>query len=69
MAERPGFPYDAEEARVDAELTRQELGETAQELAKRVKSTSRQVAYRAGTAIGLGVLILFVFRKLAHHRE
>ncbi|WP_158890458.1 DUF3618 domain-containing protein [Amycolatopsis anabasis] len=31
-----GFPYDAEEARVDRELTRAELGDTVAELAHRV---------------------------------
>ncbi|SFB06368.1 Protein of unknown function [Amycolatopsis marina] len=32
----PEFPRDAEQARVDRDLTRQELGETVQELAHKV---------------------------------
>jgi len=67
MPEREGFPYDAEQARLDLELTRQELGETAQALAEKVRvkaKTTERVAITTGTALGLAVLILIVIRKL-----
>ncbi|HKS47915.1 MAG TPA: hypothetical protein VJT49_22945 [Amycolatopsis sp.] len=68
MPERQGFPFDTEEARLDAELTRQELGETAQELANRAKTTSQRLVLGAGAAFGLGVILLFVIRKFLDRR-
>jgi hypothetical protein len=50
--EKDTFPRDAEEARLDAELTRQELGETVNALAHKVNVPERtkERAVRMGTA-------------------
>lgn len=45
----PEFPRDPEEARVDLELTRQELGETVEELERRLNVPAR-AKERAGKA-------------------
>ena len=66
-SERDPFPYDAEEARVDLELTRQELGETAEALAHKVKQTAHlteRYALLAGAVVGAGVLAMLLIRKL-----
>jgi len=64
---RETFPHDAEEARLDLELTRQELGETAEALANKVKQTAfttQRVALTTGAALGAGVLLVVIIRKL-----
>jgi hypothetical protein len=63
MSERPGFPYDTEEARVDAELTRQELGETTQELVNRVKTTSQRMALRTAAATFVLIILILARRR------
>lgn len=65
-SERDTFPYDAEEARVDVELTRQELGETAEALANKVKQAAgmtQRVALAAAAAAGAAVLSAVIIRK------
>jgi len=65
---RETFPYDAEEARLDVELTRQELGETAEALAKKMKTTAQttqRVALSTGAAVGAVVLAIVLIRKFA----
>jgi hypothetical protein len=67
VSKRETFPYDAEEARLDVELTRQELGETAQALADKVKDTAhttQRIALAAGAAVGAGALVLLIVRAL-----
>jgi hypothetical protein len=68
MSESPGFPHDTEEARLDAELTRKELGETAQELVNRVRDTSQRIAFNAVAAFGVALIVLLVLRKLVRRR-
>lgn len=68
MTDRQGFPHDPEEARLDAELTRQELGETAQELANRLKEVSQRIAFGAGAAFGFLLVLLLVLRRITHRR-
>lgn len=46
----PDFPRDAEQARIDRDLTRQELGETVQELAHKV-NVPEQARERAQHAV------------------
>lgn len=61
------FPVDAEEARLDAELTRRELGATAQALADKVSGTAhdaQRAALTAGAAIGGIALVVLLIRKL-----
>lgn len=61
------FPLDAEEARLDAELSRRELGETAQALADKVSDTAhtaQRTALTAGAAIGAIALVAVLIRKL-----
>ncbi|SFQ31392.1 Protein of unknown function [Amycolatopsis arida] len=50
---RTDFPRDEEEARLDLELTRQELGETVQELAHKanVPARAREQAEHTVTAV------------------
>jgi uncharacterized protein DUF3618 len=67
MTEREGFPRDAEETRLDLELTRQELGETTQALADKVKDTvhtTERLALTAMLGVGLGVLLVLLIRRL-----
>jgi Protein of unknown function (DUF3618) len=71
MTERETFPRDAQEARVDLELTRQELGETTQALADKVKDTVRtteRLALTAAAGVGLGVLLVLFIRWLMNGR-
>lgn len=71
MAKRETFPYDADEARLDAELTRQELGETAQALADKVKDTAHtteRAALTTGAAIGAGLLLVLIIKKILSRR-
>jgi hypothetical protein len=61
------FPRDAEEARLDAELSRKELGETAQALADKASETAQtaqRTALTAGAAIGGLALVLLLIKKL-----
>ncbi|NKQ57154.1 DUF3618 domain-containing protein [Amycolatopsis sp. K13G38] len=65
---RETFPADAEEARLDVELTRQELGETAEALANKMKetaATTQKVALSTGAAVGAVVLAVVLIRKFA----
>lgn len=65
--EKTTFPRDAEEARLDAELTRHELGETAQALADKVTDTAhtaQRAALTAGAAVGGIALLVLLIRKL-----
>jgi hypothetical protein len=67
MTEREGFPHDAEEARLDLELTRQELGETTQALADKVQNTvhtTERLVLTAVAGVGLGVLLVLLIRRL-----
>lgn len=68
-SESPDFPRDPEEARLDAELTRRELGETAQELVDRVRDVAQRMAFGAGAAFGFAFVVLFMMRKLARRRR
>lgn len=71
MPERETFPYDADEARLDAELTRQELGETAQALADKVAETARttqRAALTTGAAVGVGLLLVLIIRRIVTGR-
>ncbi|HVV10333.1 DUF3618 domain-containing protein [Amycolatopsis sp.] len=66
MSERDTFPRDAEEARLDVELTRQELGETVEALAEKARATAhtgQRVALTAGAAISAGLLLALLIRK------
>jgi hypothetical protein len=49
----PEFPRDAEQARIDRDLTRQELGETVQELAHKVNvgEQARERAQHAADSV------------------
>jgi hypothetical protein len=50
-AAKSGFPYDVEQTRLDIKLTREELGETVQELVRKVNVPARakeQVGQVAG---------------------
>ncbi|GAB2958942.1 DUF3618 domain-containing protein [Amycolatopsis acidiphila] len=67
MSKRETFPRDVEEARLDAELTRQELGETAEALAEKVKDTAhttQRAALTTGAAIGAGLLLVLIIRRI-----
>ncbi|MBN6040666.1 DUF3618 domain-containing protein [Amycolatopsis sp. 195334CR] len=77
-AEKAGFPHDAEQARVDIELTRQELGETVEALAHKVnvparaKEQAQQAAVSVrrnpwpvagGGAAVLALIVLLIVRR------
>jgi hypothetical protein len=71
MSKPETFPYDAEEARLDAELTRQELGETAQALADKVSDTAhttQRAALTTGAAVGVGLLLVLIIRRIVSGR-
>ena len=68
MSEQSGFPHDADQARLDAELTRQELGETVQELATRLKTTYQRVAVGAGAALTVFIVVSLVLRRFMNRR-
>ncbi|MTD57346.1 hypothetical protein [Amycolatopsis pithecellobii] len=55
------FPIDSEQARLDAELTRQELAETARELTHKAS----KAAIAAGALLGLGLVLIIVGRRYA----
>ncbi|UJW29100.1 DUF3618 domain-containing protein [Saccharothrix sp. AJ9571] len=76
--EKASFPRDAEQARVDIELTRQELGETVEALAHKVnvparaKEQAQEVAVSVrrnpwpavgGGAAVLALLVLLIVRR------
>ncbi|GAA3825010.1 MULTISPECIES: DUF3618 domain-containing protein [Amycolatopsis] len=65
------FPHDAEQARLDLELTRQELGETAEALAGKVRETAhttQRIALGAGAGIGILALVFVIVRRLTARR-
>jgi hypothetical protein len=71
MPKRETFPSNAEDARLDAELTRQELGETAQALAEKVKDTAhttQRAALTTGAAFGVALLLVLIIRRLVSGR-
>lgn len=71
MSESDTFPRNAEQARLDAELTRQELGETAEALAAKVKETAQtteRAALTTGAAVGVGLLLFLVIKKILSRR-
>ena len=64
---RDTFPRDAEEARLDVELTRQELGQTADALATKARQaayTTQRAALAASAAVAAAVLLMVIIRKL-----
>ncbi|NIH81150.1 MULTISPECIES: DUF3618 domain-containing protein [Amycolatopsis] len=70
-AKRDTFPHDAEQARLDLELTRQELGETAEALAGKMKETAhrtQRIALGTGAGLGILVLVLVLVRRLTARR-
>jgi hypothetical protein len=68
MSEQSVFPRDAEQARLDAELTRQELGETVQELTSRLRTTYQRVAVGAGAALTVFIVVSLVLRRFMNRR-
>ncbi|WAL63600.1 DUF3618 domain-containing protein [Amycolatopsis cynarae] len=67
MADRETFPRDVEEARLDLELTRQELGQTTQALAEKVTDTARTTQrFALATSIGVmvGMVTVLVIRQV-----
>lgn len=68
MSDQGGFPHDADQARLDAELTRQELGETVQELTTRLKTTYQRVAVGAGAALAVFIVVSLVLRRFMNRR-
>lgn len=71
MSNRETFPHNADEARLDAELTRQELGETAQALADKVSDTAhttQRVALTTGAAAGVALLLVLIIRRFVSGR-
>ncbi|MFD4197744.1 MULTISPECIES: DUF3618 domain-containing protein [Amycolatopsis] len=65
------FPHDAEQARLDLELTRQELGETAEALAGKVRETAhttQRIALGTGAGIGILALVFVIVRRLTARR-
>lgn len=68
---RETFPHDAEQARLDLELTRQELGQTAEALAGKVKQTAhttQRIALGTGAGLGILALVFVLVRRLAARR-
>ncbi|GHF75634.1 hypothetical protein FHX82_002429 [Amycolatopsis bartoniae] len=71
MSESDTFPRNAEQARLDAELTRQELGETAEALAAKVKETAHtteRAALTTGAAVGVALLVFLIIKKIVSRR-
>lgn len=71
MSKRETFPHNADEARLDAELTRQELGDTAQALADKVSDTAhttQRIALTTGAAAGVGLLLVLIIRRFVSGR-
>jgi len=65
------FPHDAEQARLDLELTRQELGETAEALAGKVRETAhktQRIALGAGAGLGILALVFVIVRRFTARR-
>lgn len=69
MPGRETFPRDAEEARLDVELTREELGETVEALADKARQTAhtgQRAALTAGAVISAGILLVVLIKKISH---
>lgn len=72
MAGRETFPRDVEEARLDLELTRQELGQTTQALAEKVTDTARTTQrFALATSVGVmaGMATVLAVRQLLNRRR